>query len=275
MYRDEKLEMKVGLFMGLGLFVMFLIVFFVKDISFMGDGYEFDIVFSFINGVKTSSPVRLAGVDVGEVKKTDLYYDAAKGKTQVKLRLWIKNGTRIEKDADFRVNTLGLLGERYVEVSPGVSKDFIEAGDTVNGKDPLNIGEQMEKMNGVIISMSEIISHIQKGEGSLGKMIMDDSFYRKMDSIADRLEKGEGTIGKLLKDDGLYNDLRAVVGKIKDGEGTIGKLLTDDKLYNDVDAMILEIKANPWKLLHKTKEPDKAKPDVTEKTASRGRNFAK
>ncbi len=184
MFRDEKLELKVGLFIGVGIVVMFLMVFSIKDISFMGKGYEIDVVFDYVNGITESAPVRLAGVNVGEIRGIRLYHDEEAGKTRVSLHVRIKDGTRIEEDAVARINTLGLLGERYMEISPGVSKNFISAGSVLTGHDPMDVGMQMKKVNEFLVSATAIAQHIEKGEGSLGKFIMEDGFYNEMEAFA-------------------------------------------------------------------------------------------
>ena len=68
--------------------------------------------------------------------------------------------------------------------------------------------------------------------------------------ISDRLNKGEGTLGKLLaKDDQLYKDisttassLKDITGKIERGEGLLGKLINDETLYNDVKSAVNEFR---------------------------------
>ena len=184
MFRDEKLELKVGLFIGIGIFLMFMIVFSIKDVSLMGKGYEFNCVFDYVNGITDSAPVRLAGVNVGEVRGITLFYDEEQGKTRVALNARIKHGVKIEKDAVARINTLGLLGERYMEISPGTSKNFIGSGDILIGHNPTDTGAQMEKINEFFNSATSIVQHIEKGEGSLGKFVMDDTFYNEMEAFA-------------------------------------------------------------------------------------------
>ena len=87
MFKDEKLELKVGLFIGIAIFLMFLIVFSIKDVSLMGKGYEINVIFDYVNGVTDDSPVRLAGVNVGEVKSIELFYDGEKERTRVRLNV--------------------------------------------------------------------------------------------------------------------------------------------------------------------------------------------
>lgn len=224
MFRDEKLELKVGLFIGLGIFLMFLIVFSIGDFYLLKKGYNIGVIFDYVNGITEDAPVRLAGVHVGEVKTIDIFRDTDADKTRVRLNVWIDGDVRIEEDAVARINTLGLLGEQYLEISPGTSDRFIKTSDVIMGRNPVHVGEQMEGMSELVQSFKTIIK---------------------------RAEMGEGTLGKLLSDDALYNDLATIFGRIKDGEGTIGKLLTEEKIYDDLEDFVSDIKAHPWKLLSK------------------------
>jgi len=229
MFRDEKLEMKVGIFIGIGLFLMFMIVFSISDLYFFKKAYGIDVIFDFVNGITEDAPVRLAGVDIGEVEKMDVYYDETEERTRVKLNVKVSKNVLIEKDAIARINTLGLLGERYLEISPGQAKEFLKDGDVIIGKTPMNVGQQMEEMADLAKSVSEVFQKIKRGEGTLGKLIMDDT---------------------------IYNDLQIIFERLRKGEGTIGKLLVQEKVYDDLEYFVEDIKAHPWKLLHK---PSKSK----------------
>ena len=66
-----------------------------------------------------------------------------------------------------------------------------------------------------------------------------------------RINNKEGTLGKLIYDDTLYNEM---AGIFKYKEGTIGKLIYSDELYRDLEALILDIKKHPWKLFKVTKD---------------------
>jgi len=230
MFRNQNLELKVGLFIGVGIFVMFLLVFSISDLRMLKEGYPLHVIFDYVNGVTANSPVRFAGVHVGDVKSIGIFYDEEEARTKVRVDLWVMGDTRIEKDAVARINTLGLLGEQYIELSPGESSEFFEPDAVIVGRNPINVGEQMEMMSKLADSFSKIMSNV---------------------------EKGKGTLGKLLTDDTLYNDLEVIFGRLKRGEGTLGKLLVEEKVYDDMEDFVGEIKANPWKLLHKTSDRKK------------------
>jgi phospholipid/cholesterol/gamma-HCH transport system substrate-binding protein len=264
MFREEKIEMKVGLFIGIGIFLMFLIVFSVGDFYMLKDGYEVEAVFDFVNGIKKSAPVRLAGVHVGEVNDIRVFYDKEIGRTRVALKIKIANNVSVEKDAVFRINTLGLLGEQYAEITPGSGEEFLSQGDVIQGKNPVTVGVQMEMMKELIESAADMIGGVSLGEGTIGKLLKDDGLYDGLAEIVRKLSSGEGTMGKLLVDDTLYNDLESIFGRINRGDGTIGRFLSDDSVYNNIEHFTRDIKNNPWKLLRVT--PEKR----TEETKKRG-----
>ena len=241
MFKDEKLEMKVGIFIGAGVFLMFLLVFSISDIHVFQKGYDLDAIFDFVNGISDDAPVRLAGVNVGEVKGIDVFYDEKSMTTKVRLDIRIfSENTKIQEDSVARINTLGLLGERYLEISPGVSEVMLKHNDLIKAKNPINVGEQMESMQ---------------------------SLVKTINNVAEKIEKGEGTLGKLIKDDTLYEDLTVIFGRLRKGEGTIGKLLVEDKVYNDMEDFVSDIKAHPWKLLSK---PSRSKRRKEEESETRG-----
>lgn len=224
MFRNEKLEMKVGLFIGAGIFLMFLIVFSISDFYLLEKGYNVKVIFDYVNGITENAPIRLAGVHVGDVKNIKIYYDDAAGKTKVDLNVWVNDDVKIEKDAVARINTLGLLGEQYLEITPGTIREFLQPGGILLGENPVNVGQQMQNVSELITSIKDTFQHISKGEGTLGKFVGDNA---------------------------VYDDLATILGRLSKGEGTIGKLLVEEKIYNDLEAFVADIKAHPWKLLSK------------------------
>lgn len=224
MFRDERLEMKVGLFIGVGIFLMFFIVFSVSEHNPFQKGYSFKVIFDYVNGITKNAPVRLAGVRVGEVDDIVIYYDEDVQRTRVRLDVKVDSTTRIEKDAIARINTLGLLGEQYLELSPGTEKAFVENGGVMMGTNPVNVGRQMENMS---------------------------DFMKSASSIARKIDNGEGTLGKFIADGGVYDDLATIIHRLRAGEGTIGKFLVDDSIFNNLEEFTADIKAHPWKLLKK------------------------
>jgi len=220
--RNIELEVKIGLFVFVGLILLTIITFSIGDFFFK-PGYNINVILGFANGVQESAPVRLAGIEVGEVKEAAVFKDK-EGKTKIKLKLWLTNDAKVERDAKILINTLGLIGEKYVEIIPGTPSSPLLKNDEVTvGYDSVSV-EQMTK----------------KGY-----------------EIAVKLEK-------------VIESMDAILEQVKSGRGTVGKLIYDETLYNEAEAMVKDLKANPWKLLHKTRSPKKKTEDKVE-SGNRGK----
>ena len=68
MAEDRSFELKVGLFVGIGILIFFIIVFSIGDVTLIKRVYRIYTVFSFVNGITEGAPVRLAGVDIGHIE---------------------------------------------------------------------------------------------------------------------------------------------------------------------------------------------------------------
>jgi phospholipid/cholesterol/gamma-HCH transport system substrate-binding protein len=225
-------ELKVGIFILIGLLILLIIVFSIGDVYFFKGGYEIYVVFNFANGIEPGSPVRVAGYQVGEIDNIKIYFDEEENRTKVRLKVWIEEGVSIEKDAEAVINTLGLLGEKYLEIFPGQDRSaFIKPGDTITGTDPVSMEKMTHEMKALLSEVKVIISKVKAGTGTVGRLINEDKLYEDL----------EATVA----------DLRAIVSDTKKGKGLMGRVLTDETIYNDLEEFVADIKAHPWKLFHK------------------------
>ncbi|MFO7601557.1 MAG: outer membrane lipid asymmetry maintenance protein MlaD [Candidatus Desulfacyla sp.] len=120
------LEFAVGLFMILGILCLGYISIKLGKMEILGDkGYEVEAVFSNSGGLKTGSSVVIAGVDVGRVKEVAL--DDYQARVVLNLPLDVK----IQEDAIASIKTKGLIGEKYVEITPGGADELIQPGGRI------------------------------------------------------------------------------------------------------------------------------------------------
>ncbi|MFA5319945.1 MAG: MlaD family protein [Candidatus Omnitrophota bacterium] len=178
----SNLELKVGAFVSVGLLILVAFILLIGDFKTLRSGYRLNFMFHFINGVKVGAPVRFAGVDVGEVKQIDLVADG--DSTSVKVTVWIRKEIRIPSDSRVWVNTLGLLGEKYVEIMPGTNTSAaFEPDSVVKGNDPVAMHEVAEIARGFVNDIQEAINRMKRGEGTLGRLLFDDTLYREVDAL--------------------------------------------------------------------------------------------
>ena len=192
----SRLELKVGIFVFIGLIILGIFVLRIGNFRTGVSGYQANFVFNFVNGVRTGAPVRFAGVDIGEVKSMKFILLPLEQKTQVQIVGWLKTDVRIPSDSAVWINTLGLLGEKYVEIMPG--KDYakcLSENGTLIGTDPIPMQEVTELAKGIAIRLEGMLSNL------------DESIVK--------LKNKEGTVGKLLYDDAIYKELEAFVADIR------------------------------------------------------------
>ena len=235
MFTKSSFELKVGIFIFIGIVILSVIVFSIGNFYSIKRGYTMDILFSFANGLSVGAPIRYAGVEVGEVQDIEVYFDEKEHKPMVRLLAWVSQNTWINEDAKATINTLGLLGEKYLEIVPGTrEKRLLKQGDALRGQDPISTEELTRQTEKTLTKIDTMIE-------SINKIVGDEEFRVSIKSTISNLE----SLGVELKD---------FITLAKEGNGTIGRLMSDDKLYNDIDEMILDIKKHPWKLLYKPKE---------------------
>jgi len=183
-------ELKVGVFTLIGIIILFVIVFSIGDIHIIKPGYHIKVRFNFASGIGPSAPVRLAGVGIGQVDGIRVFHDEKDKRTKVELKAWIQDGTRIEEDAETTINTLGLLGEKYLEISPGTpGKNFLKDNAVITGHDPVPMEKITENLYKLSDSIKVILDRLKNGEGTIGKLLTDDKIYKDLEAFAEDIKK--------------------------------------------------------------------------------------
>jgi phospholipid/cholesterol/gamma-HCH transport system substrate-binding protein len=126
MMDKSKLELIVGVFVLVGIVCLgYLSIKLGKLELIGGDVYEVDAVFNSATGLKAGAAVEVAGVEVGRVKIINLKEDRAM------VRLAVQNGTKLYSDTIASIKTRGIIGEKYLALSPGGGGDPLKPGDTI------------------------------------------------------------------------------------------------------------------------------------------------
>jgi len=240
--KKTSLEFKVGIFVFFALLFLILLVFKTGDF-YMKPGYTVRLIFYFVSGIDKGSAVRLAGVNVGEVSAIHIIHNA-EGATQAEVMARLDQGVAIEEDAGVRINTLGLLGEKYVEILPGTTGNaLLGNGDTLNGKTSVLLEKITESGN-------RLINKIEHTVDNLNQVVADPKFKESVKNTfgnAERVTQNLESTTDDLKD--AAKSARIVLGRMRDGEGSIGRLLKNDQIAKDLEDFVKDIKAHPWKLL--------------------------
>jgi phospholipid/cholesterol/gamma-HCH transport system substrate-binding protein len=136
------LELWVGLFLALGTLCLGWLSIGIARRDFVHlRGYEVQALFTRCNGLRVRSPVIIAGVEIGWVKKIVLQdYEA-------KVVMSIEPGVVLQKDVIASIKTEGLIGEKYIELTPGAAVETIPRGGLIRNTEPaMDLEELISKM---------------------------------------------------------------------------------------------------------------------------------
>lgn len=142
---DNRLDLRVGLFVFVSLAALsgMIIMFGLRDIKLLHDTYRVTGVFKFTNGVVVGAPVRFTGVEAGKVGGIEFAKD---GSNDVYLHMHIRNGVIVRKDARLIVNSLGIMGEKYLEIIPrSATEEPLRSGDKLRGEEPLPLNDVVDQ----------------------------------------------------------------------------------------------------------------------------------
>ena len=244
--------LKVGTVITVGLITLLVTVFFAGNIEHIFSPKEilkFDI--TDVGGLRRGAPVWFAGLEVGAVKSIDLHPEYGTVVTVLIDRDVLKY---IRKDAHAVIQTMGLLGDKYVELSPGTpGAPQLRPGDMISGTTETSLQKVMatgatslQKVNEVIEQLGSLAAKIEKGEGTLALLLSDPSLYNNLKdasahvaNLAADVQNGKGTLGKLIEDDMLYRKLRSAADSferfsftLNNSKGTLNRLIEDNTLYD-------------------------------------------
>jgi len=138
---NRRLELSVGLFLLVGLACLAYLSVKLGQIRLWGGSdYPVQATFSTVNGLKIQADVTMAGVQIGRVESIQLKSGAA----IVTMR--INKDVNLEEDAIASIKTSGIIGDKYIAISPGASETYIQrGGKIVDTQPPLDLEELIGK----------------------------------------------------------------------------------------------------------------------------------
>lgn len=260
-------QLKVGLTVVTASIVLAVLIFLMSG---TGGIFSHKIIlksyFDDASGLRVGAPVRLAGVDVGNVSSVRVVADKDKQLTPVEVKMKVSTAFRyaMRKDSVTLLSTAGVLGETYIDIDSSKAQggeaqdgDILQSREVPDFSDMVRSGQStLQNMDALLKRLDRIIAFVESGQGSVGKAIYDPELYNRLNATVNEFQglvtevtKGNGTIGKLLVDDELYrkanttiDKLNGVIDELNTGKGTAGKLLKDPSLFDNANATINNVK---------------------------------
>ncbi len=146
-------EFKVGLFVILCVLGLIYLTFSTGKVSLGKKGYHIYVVFNDIAGIELKAPVMLNGLEVGKVDDIKFSYDA--NKTEIKLKLWIDDKAKIRDNAAVSIKTLGLMGEKFIQISSVSGGNFLAPEAILEGKPYLDLDALLEQAQTMTKNLSD------------------------------------------------------------------------------------------------------------------------
>jgi phospholipid/cholesterol/gamma-HCH transport system substrate-binding protein len=126
MKKSLDLDLAVGVFVLCGILALGYMSVKLGKLEVIGSGgYTVYAEFANAGGVKAGASVEIAGVEIGKVKSVGLANYAAR------TELWINKGVVLQEDAIAAIRTKGLIGEKYIQVTPGGSERILSQGGKI------------------------------------------------------------------------------------------------------------------------------------------------
>lgn len=185
---------KLGLFVLIGLIFFFTLIFLIgNQKNLFTSEIRLSTSFKNASGLKVGNIVRFSGISVGEVDNIEIIND-----TTVKVDLKIKSDVQkfIKKDSKASISSEGVIGDKILVVSQGTpNSPKIKNGQYIQSYEPVEFDDILESIqisadNAQTITeeLSIMLTKINNGKGSLGKLINDESMARDLDKTLDNIE---------------------------------------------------------------------------------------
>ena len=249
-------QLKVGVLILIALIILaFAILKLGQAGNLFGKRYQ---VVSFVptaSGLRVGGPVTVAGQLAGTIKEITFLPPDQDTTRNLRLLIEVKReiSNQVRKDSRAKVATMGLLGDKVVDISVGTPKFRpLHDGDTllvVPSTDYEAVVKQasgaINEVVGLTRDLKKVTAGITAGQGTLGQLVTNRQLYDQLNAtltrttaLMERLENPRGTIGRLLDDPSLYYSLNrtvasadTIIRQISGGNGSVAKLLRDDTLY--------------------------------------------
>lgn len=249
------LEAKVGAFVLGGLTLIATALFLLGDVTFERR-YVLYVNFSDVGNLSKDAPVRLSGVEVGQVAEIELIDGGARVVAKV------RHGVDVYNDAVFSVGSTGIIGSKFLQIDQGKkAAGTIPANSTIRGQDPVSIEksltvalEKLDRLLGDLTkpgprgtlteNLTDTVANVREMTANLNDLIATtkpqlERAMGRTDTITDRLDQllaksnvvmaglasSSGTVGAFLHDTKMKDDVRETIASVKEAAGTAKDVL--------------------------------------------------
>jgi phospholipid/cholesterol/gamma-HCH transport system substrate-binding protein len=272
MRNQRVLNFRVGLFVLITLSLFVLILFFLTgEQRFYEKSYTLTTSFTNTAGLIKGAAVRLSGVRIGAVTDIEFTPNPVGDKViMVRMKISRDGMSRINPDAKATIRTEGLLGDKFIEVIPGVEKPMAKLPDSldIESQTPIEFASiigQSGDLLANIISISESLDKIVKAFGqeeninNISKTLASlrassEAIQKNLEAIenndgilntmiyGEKDKSGKSEENALIKLNKAITKLDSMLNQIDKGDGTLHDLVYNKELSNDLNSTVANLK---------------------------------
>lgn len=257
-------QVRVGLVLAIGLVLLAVGVYQVGRLfDVFASRYPLITMVENSGGLMAGASVTLAGQQVGQVDEVRFIpVHERVGEANILIRLSVNREIQdqIREDSRATLRTQGLLGDRFIDITPGSpGRRILEAGDTLGAETALDLEQVLEIAAGTLGELERIAASLQvtttrlaEGEGTIGALLADDRLYERMTAATSELagllalvNHTDGTLGRLIRDPAMYERMETALVRLDSigvailgGQGTLGRLMYDETLYDGLMGVV-------------------------------------
>jgi phospholipid/cholesterol/gamma-HCH transport system substrate-binding protein len=248
MESSNSTQVKVGIFLAIGIVIILGSIFFIGGEKSIFKSYvNLHAHFDQVQGLAEGSVVSLSGVTIGNVQKIEFLPE--KNALDVVMRVDKGFMPRLREGSQVEIRTQGALGDKFVFIIPGDPRNpEIKDGTILEIAKPTDLigviserGSEAGKLFDVIDEMHRAVKAMNDGN-RLGKIMANfESTSANLSKVSGDASKvmgqlNEGNSGEKLKN--TINKLDAIIAKVDRGEGTLGALINDPSIHNQLKALL-------------------------------------
>ncbi len=208
---------------------------------------KFVCYFHNVEGLVPGSPIWMSGVEVGNVRSVTFVNLDSLRQVEVVCRVKKEVWNRLTSDARVQLGTIGFLGDKYIEIIPGLEPGppiqqmaVIKTRDAGSATRVFKAGEMaINDAKGSVMRLDTLLAGMNAGKGTLGKMVTDDRMYNeivallaKLTVLTTELQKNQASITSSIEK--TSNSLESLSRKVDENTGTVGRLVNDPQLYDNL-----------------------------------------
>jgi phospholipid/cholesterol/gamma-HCH transport system substrate-binding protein len=262
-----KFKARLGMFIAGGIAVFVIAIFIIgKQQNLFNPVFKITTTFLNVSGLQVGNNVRFSGITVGTVDNITIINDST-----VQVDLMIKKTVQqfIKADSEAGIGSEGIIGDRVVIISQGsYDAPMAKDGQKILSKEPVETDDIIVSLHAtslsaevVTLQLAEIMTNINSGQGTLGRLIQDTTVAENINQIIGNFKTSSEGLDETIevtkenvfafmkslqktvaKTEVASNELGEIMTKINSGEGTLGRLIVDTTLATNLDVTVINLK---------------------------------